>query len=233
MRKWQFPKHEMFDKILSNKNRKLSTGGVTLKGTEITRPTLGRIPMYLRYLRALPDEVATISATTIAKDLGLGEVQVRKDLGSLCDLGKPKVGYPCKELIECLESLFSTSNGETIIIGAGRLGKALLDYGGFDEFGISVLAAFDEKTQEETFSQAGKPILPMNRLGDFCKQHNVKIGIIAVPSQAAQSVCNQLYENGIKSMWCFAPCRLYKPADADIRYENMALSLAYLKMQIK
>lgn len=177
--------------------------------------------------------MTTISATVIAKDLGLGEVQVRKDLGSLCSLGKPKIGYPCKELIKSLEGLFTADNGETVVIGAGRLGKALLDYDGFNEFGISALAAFDIKVTEPEKSEGGKPILPMEMLGDFCREHGVKIGIIAVPTQSAQSVCNLLYENGIKSMWCFASCQLYKPADAVIRYENMAMSLAYLKMQIK
>lgn len=208
-------------------------GGVALKETEISKPTLGRIPMYLRYLKSLPPEVTNISATSISKDLGLGEVQVRKDLGALCRAGKPKVGYPCEDLIRCLEDFFTDDNGETVIIGAGRLGKALLDYKGFDEFGISILAAFDRDITEPQFSEIGKPILPMKDFANFCKEHNVKIGIIAVPADSAQSVCNLFYENGIRAMWCFAPCQLYKPADAVIRYENMALSLAYLKMQIK
>lgn len=233
MRKRQFPKRENFDKIITIKGTTYVQGGVILKETEISRPALGRIPMYLRFLRGLPLSIENISSTVIAKELGLGEVQVRKDLGALCGSGKPKVGYQRKELIESLEKFMTGDKVEAVIVGAGRLGKALLDYSGFEDFGISVLAAFDKKAQEDTVSEGGKPILPMTEFSDFCKAHKVGIGIIAVPADAAQSVSNLFYENGVRLMWCFAPCQLYKPADAVIQYENLALSLAHLKMQIK
>lgn len=202
-----------------------------MKDAEISRATLGRIPGYLRYLKKLPPEVGHISATTVAKDLGLGEVQVRKDLGALCGSGKPKIGYVKDDLIKSLESFLDRKNGETIIIGAGRLGRALLDYDGFDKFGLSLVAAFDKAADEKLISDSGKPILPMEKLPEFCRTHDVKLGIIAVPADAAQEICNTLYDNGIKAMWCFAQCKLYKPADAVIQYENLALSLAHLKMQ--
>ena len=208
-------------------------GGVILKETEISRPALGRIPMYLRFLKGLPESMQNISSTVIAKELGLGEVQVRKDLGAMCGSGKPKVGYQREELIGSLEKFMTGDKVEAVIVGAGRLGKALLDYSGFEDFGISVLAAFDKKAQEDTISEGGKPIMQMSEFSDFCKVHNIKIGIIAVPSEYAQSVSNLFYENGVRLMWCFAPCQLYKPADAVIQYENLALSLAHLKMQIK
>lgn len=206
---------------------------VTVRDAEISRATLGRIPGYLRYLKRLPQEVANVSATTVAKELGLGEVQVRKDLGALCGSGKPKIGYVKEELIKSLESFLESKNGETVIIGAGRLGRALLDYDGFDKFGLSIVAAFDKNADSGLLSDSGKPILPMEKLPEFCKEHNVKIGIIAVPADAAQEICNTLYDNGIKAMWCFAQCKLYKPADAVIQYENLALSLAHLKMQLE
>lgn len=204
-----------------------------MKEAEISRATLGRIPSYLKYLKNLPPEVMNISATTVAKDLGLGEVQVRKDLGALCGSGKPKIGYSTAELTVSLESFLGRENGGTVIVGAGKLGRALLDYGGFTDYGLSLLAAFDTKVTDVQTSDEGKPILPMDKFLEFCTEHSVKIGIIAVPAASAQDVCNLFYENGIKVMWCFAPCQLYKPADAVIQYENMALSLAHLKMQIK
>lgn len=204
-----------------------------MKDTEISKATLGRIPTYLKYLKSLSDDIRNISATTVAKDLGLGDVQVRKDLALLCGTGKPKVGYLKEELITSIEERINLKNGETVIIGAGKLGRALLDYGGFSDYGISVKAAFDINIEKEEISASGKPILPIERLKGFCDENNVKIGIIAVPAQAAQEACNLFYENGVKAMWCFAPCHLYKPVDAVIQYENMALSLAHLKMQIK
>lgn len=203
-----------------------------MKKTEISRATIGRIPIYLECLKNLPSCVETISATNVAKALGLGEVQVRKDLAALCGFGKPKIGYMVSDLKASLESFLGCKNGGTVIIGAGRLGKALLDYEGFSNFGISILAAFDTKALGEERSARGKPLLPMEELPGFCKENDVKIGIIAVPADAAQDVCNRLCEIGIRAIWCFAPCLLYKPADVTIQYENMATSLAYLKMQI-
>lgn len=114
-----------------------------MKESDVSRATLGRIPAYLEYVRGLSPQTHTVSATNIAKGLGLGEVQVRKDLGVLCGSGKPKVGYVTEELIKSLESFLGCSDGGTVIIGAGKLGRALLDYGGFEKFGMSVLAAFD------------------------------------------------------------------------------------------
>lgn len=204
-----------------------------MREADVSRATLGRIPTYLKYLKSLPPHRKNISATAISKELGLGEVQVRKDLGTLCGSGKPKIGYRTEELIASLERFLCSKNGGTVIIGAGKLGRALLDYGVFSDYGLDIMAAFDIKVTEEEKSASGKRILPVHDFPDFCKNHDVKIGIIAVPPESAQEVCNLLYENGVKAMWCFAPCQLYKPADAIIQYENMALSLAHLKMQIK
>lgn len=228
MRKRQFTNFAKTVKIKTEKEAEV----IILKETEISRAALGRIPIYLKYLESLPEETENISATSIAKALGLGEVQVRKDLGALCGSGKPKIGYSTAELIVCLKNFIGGRNGETVIVGAGKLGRALLDYGGFGQFGLSLLAAFDAKTAAEERSDSGKPILPMSFFSEFCTENNVKIGIIAVPAEAAQSVCDLFIENGIKAIWCFAPCRLAAPADVMIQYENMALSLAHLKSQI-
>lgn len=204
-----------------------------MEQNEISRATLGRLPVYLRYLNELPKDVRNISATTIARDLGLGEVQVRKDLGAMSSTGKPRVGYLTSELTERMEQILRSREGGTIIVGTGKLGKALLDYKGFEEYGISILAGFDQRISQPVRTKEGKLLLPMDELPAFCREHQVRIGVIAVPAAAAQEVCNLLYENGVKAMWCFAPCRLYKPEDAVIQYENMALSLAHLKMQLK
>ena len=80
---------------------------------------------------------------------------------------------------------------------------------------------------------SGKPILPIDGLHDFCKENNVSIGVITVPSKAAQEVCDKLCQSGIKAIMSFAPCKLTAPEGVAIQYENMALSLAHLKTQIK
>ena len=202
-----------------------------MKTTDVSRAALGRIPVYLRFLESLPQDVETVSATTIAKALGFGEVQVRKDLGAICGSGKPRIGYTVSDLKESLESLIDSRNGKTVIVGAGKLGRALLDYGGFSDYGLDILAAFDTDVSQNNAS--GKPILPIDGLHDFCKENDVSIGVIAVPAKAAQEVCDKLCQSGIKAIMSLAPCKLTAPEGVAIQYENMALSLAHLKTQIK
>ena len=202
-----------------------------MKTMDVSRAALGRIPVYLKFIESLPQDVETVSATTIAKALGFGEVQVRKDLGAICGSGKPRIGYTVADLKASLECLIDSRNGKTVIVGAGKLGRALLDYGGFSDYGLDILAAFDTEVSQNNAS--GKPILPIDKLHDFCKENNVSIGVIAVPSKAAQEVCDKLCQSGIKAIMSFAPCKLTAPEGVAIQYENMALSLAHLKTQIK
>ena len=202
-----------------------------MKTTDVSRAALGRIPVYLKFIESLPQYVETVSATTIAKALGFGEVQVRKDLGAICGSGKQRIGYTVSDLKASLECLIDSRNGKTVIVGAGKLGRALLDYGGFSDYGLDILAAFDTDVSQNNAS--GKPILPIDGLHDFCKENNVSIGVIAVPARAAQEVCDKLCQSGIKAIMSFAPCKLTAPDGVAIQYENMALSLAHLKTQIK
>ena len=202
-----------------------------MKTTDVSRAALGRIPVYLRFLESLPQDTETVSATVIAKELGFGEVQVRKDLGAICGSGKPRIGYTVFDLKASLECLIDSRNGKAVIVGAGKLGRALLDYGGFSDYGLDILAAFDTEVSQNNAS--GKPILPIDGLHDFCKENDVSIGVITVPAKAAQEVCDKLCQSGIKAIMSFAPCKLTAPEGVAIQYENMALSLAHLKTQIE
>lgn len=210
----------------------LCKGGKGLNNTIISKATLGRIPSYIRCMKNMPEKVNYISSTSISKELGLGEVQVRKDLGLLSGKGKPKTGYDKLDLINCLESYIKNDNGNAIIIGAGKLGQALLDYDGFHDFGLNIIAAFDNALFKENITTTKHRILPLDKLDEFVKSNNIKIGIITVPKESAQSAFNTLYNSGIRVFWCFSLVRLYKPVDAIIQYENLELSLAHLKMQI-
>ena len=156
-----------------------------MKQTEISRATMGRLPGYLNYLRSLSKETRFISSTAIAKELELGEVQVRKDLSAVCGAGKPKVGYDVSALAESLETTLGThSKGEAIIVGAGKLGLALLGFGGFSEYGVKISHAFDNDPSKFSAS-----VLPIGELPRYCKQHKIEIGIIAAPvrSRSADS----------------------------------------------
>ena len=99
-----------------------------MKQTDVSKATMGRIPIYLKYLRNTDHNTENISATALAKELGFGEVQVRKDLSSVSGAGRPKTGYKVDELIMTLEAFLNTDqSSNVVIIGAGKLGRALLD----------------------------------------------------------------------------------------------------------
>ena len=201
--------------------------------SSVTKATLGRIPQYLKFLKELPSEsFKYVSATYIAKELELGEVQVRKDLNAISGEGKPKLGYVTEELIGKLEDcLGCNSVTSAVLVGAGKLGKALLDYDGFEKFGIKIEAAFDNN--ETVLSLKGRvEIHPIHQFEQFCKEHNVKLGIITVGEGSAQTVCDQMTESGITAIWNFAPCKLNVPAGTLVQNENLALSLAYLNNQL-
>ena len=201
---------------------------------EISKAVLKRLPGYLSYLKTTQDGSSPyISATALANALGMGEVQVRKDLAMVCDGGRPKIGYLRERLIDDIEQFLGYDNTtDAVLIGAGKLGQALCGYSGFEAYGLNILAAFDAKPASDR-TEEGKPIYPMEQLQSFCKTHKVLMGIITVPAQYAQSVCDQLIECGIKAVWNFAPTHLDVPAHILVQNENMATSLAVLSMHLQ
>ena len=205
-----------------------------MNGYSIPKATLGRLPQYLAYLKSLPAaKGATISATAIAKGLSLGDVQVRKDLAAVSGAGKPKIGYERDQLIRDLEShLGYESLTNAVLVGAGKLGRALLDYDGFEEFGVRIVAGFDCNEKALQIGKNAKEILPIRDISAYCKQHNVKLGIITVGQGSAQQVCDVLVASGVRAIWNFAPCPLEVPSNIILKQENLALSLAHLKGQI-
>lgn len=202
---------------------------------EISKSVLKRLPGYLAYLKNMPeDSPPHISATALANALGMGEVQVRKDLALVSDGGRPKIGYLREGLIEDIEQFLGYDNTtDAVLVGAGRLGCALLGYGGFAEYGLNILAAFDADPGKEGSDESGKPIYHMDKLQSFCKSHKVLMGIITVPAAYAQQVADQLVECGIKAIWNFAPAHLDAPEHILVQNQNMATSLAVLSVHLQ
>ena len=199
----------------------------------ISKHTLQRLPMYLNYIKGLPEDAPkNISATTIAEALQLNDVQVRKDLASVSSSGKPKVGYNVKDLIAELEAFLGYNDiDNAVIVGAGSLGKALLNYSGFKAYGLNIIAAFD--LCEEPTEFQGKTVFPIAQLESFCRKVNIHIGIITVPASSAQEICDLLVNSGIRAIWNFAPVHLVVPDGILVQNENMASSLALLSNHLR
>lgn len=201
---------------------------------EISKAVLKRLPGYLAYLRGIPEGSSPyISATALSAALGMGEVQVRKDLAMVSDGGRPKIGYLRESLIEDISQFLGYDNTtDAILVGAGKLGQALLGYKGFEAYGLNILAAFDAEPSSDR-TEEGKPIYPMSYLHSFCRANKVLMGIITVPAAHAQTVCDQLIACGIKAVWNFASVHLDVPANILVQHENMATSLAVLSMHLQ
>ena len=201
----------------------------------ISKQTLLRLPLYLNYLKQFGEnQPEHISATTISEALRLNHVVVRKDLASVSTAGKPKIGYKTADLIAELEAFLGYNDvDDAIIVGAGKLGKALLTYKGFRDCGMNIVAAFDIDEELYDDDYGGKRILPMDKLMDLCERMRVRIGIITVPAENAQAICNLLIESGILAIWNFAPVHLEVPDGVLVHNENLATSLALLSKQLR
>ena len=198
---------------------------------DIPEFSLQRMPVYLNYLRTLPDNGSYnyISSGAIAQALGLGEVLVRKDLAYTGCAGRPKVGYPRAELISALEEFLCVNDKKcAVIVGAGGLGSALLGYNGFVHYGIDLACAFDNDPAKAGTYIAGKPVLSMQELADGCKKYGATLAIIAVPAAAAQQTAEQLVSAGIKAILNFAPVQINAGDGVKVINIDVAANLAIL-----
>lgn len=188
--------------------------------------TLGRLPKYLRILKKMQlENINNVSSTSIAKELGFNPIQVRKDLACVSKTdGKPGVGFVVNDLINDIEEFLNINTSKDIIvIGAGRLGQALMNYSGFENK-VKVVRAFDcDKSKCDN-----KKIFLMSGLKNYVRKNNISVAIITVPREAAQSVCDNLIDCGIKVIWNFAPIHLRVPDDIRIKNEDLSASLAVL-----
>ena len=198
--------------------------------------TLTRLPIYYRYLINLQQQgEKNISSAKISADMNLSAVQVRKDLACVSSIaGKPKTGFDVDELIKDIALFLGYDNTtDAIIVGVGQLGRTLLSYAGFENYGLNIVAGFDSDEKIVNSRVNGKLIMPMEKLKNFVRRVNVHIGIITVPHQSAQEVCNELIDAGIKAIWNFAPTHIHVPVGVVLKDEDMASSLAILSSQLK
>ena len=192
--------------------------------------TIKRLPLYLRILKVKREEnVKNISSTAIANELKLNSIQVRKDLAAVSkEDGKPGVGFEIDKLIEDInEFLDLNQTKNVIIVGAGRLGQALLNYNQFENE-INVVMAFDKDKSKCN----NENILYIDKMQEVIKEMDIHIGIITVPKEEAQNVCNLMIKNGIEAIWNFAPVNLEAPEGIAIKNEDLSVSLSILIKQM-
>ena len=200
----------------------------------VPEPTLRRLPIYLRYIKDLQKVNGTsVSCTEIGDELKLDPTQVRKDLEVTGIVGKPKVGFGIAALIEAIEEFLGFNNvNEAFLVGAGSMGSALMGYNQFHEYGLNIVAAFDNDPNKIGSTIHGKTILALDQLPVLAKQMRILIGIITVPAPVAQEVADLMLKGGICAIWNFAPARIRVPNDVILHNEDLYCSLASLSQKV-
>ena len=202
----------------------------------ISHQAFSRLPQYLHYLKQLQQNgVLIVAAPAVARALRLHDVQVRKDFAAVSSTsGKPKTGFPVSGLIADMERILGYHDvQQAVLVGVGYLGRALLSYKGFEQYGLDIVMAFDTDSAVSGQQICDKHVLSPSQLSDMCRRMNIHIGIITVPAAQAQVVCDQLVAGGVLAIWNFAPVHLAAPDNILVQNENMAASLAMLSKHLK
>ncbi|HMM12659.1 MAG TPA: redox-sensing transcriptional repressor Rex [Bacteroidales bacterium] len=201
----------------------------------VPEPTVRRMPGYLNLLREmLRREEQFVTAPAIAKLLHLDATQVVKDLSYTGISGKPRVGYLVTELVVALEDFLGYNRThEAFLVGAGYLGSALIQYQGFRESGLKIVAAFDIDKRKVGTELAGVPVFHLDKFRDLASRLHITIGILTTPASAAQPIADLMVGWGIRAIWNFAPIPLIVPEHVIVQdthiYANLAVILNKLK----
>jgi redox-sensing transcriptional repressor len=196
--------------------------------------TVRRLPAYLHLLKQLnADGREFVSSTHIGRDLKLQPDQVRKDIASTGIVGKPKSGYHVPALIHAIETFLRWDNNtDAFLAGVGNLGSALLGYKGFEDYGLSIVSAFDSSPAKVGKVSHGRQILHMSKLRNLAERMHIHLGIIAVPAESAQEVADAMASAGIAAIWNFSPAGLNLPENVIVENIDLASSLAVLSRKL-
>jgi len=197
--------------------------------------TLGRMPIYLKALHAMRDSGKKyVSSIALAEAVRENSSLVKKDLSyAIKSEGKPRVGYEVAALISDIEDFLGYKTVKNaVIVGVGKLGQALMGFGGFAKYGLNIVAGFDTNQAVVGAVVNGKPVLDFSSIKSYATENGVKIGIITTPKQFSQGVANELVEGGIRAIWNFTSRHLSVPNTVAVRNEDMASGLAILSKQL-
>tara|TARA_B100000029_G_scaffold211839_1_gene209802 strand:+ start:634 stop:1284 length:651 start_codon:yes stop_codon:yes gene_type:complete len=194
-----------------------------------------RLPQYVRALGALLDRhVHVVSSAQLGDHLQMTPAQIRKDLSYFGRFGKQGRGYPVKYLLTELRQVLGLDDKwNTILVGVGRLGTAIIEYPGFTPEGFNIVAAFDSDTNQIGSSVGSLTIQGLSDLSLTIRNLNVSIAIVAVPARHAQVVIDSLVEYGIRAVLNYAPIGAQVPDHVKIRNVDPIISLQSMSYYLK
>ncbi len=197
---------------------------------EISQAVISRLPRYLRYLGDLRDTgIERVSSQELSKMMKVTASQIRQDLNNFGGFGQQGYGYNVQYLYQEIGKILGLDKEHgLVVIGAGNLGQAIMNYGSFEKRGFIFKGIFDNNSELFGKTVRGMEIQPMERIESFIRENNIDMAVLAIPKQNAVEVADVLVRNGIKGIWNFAHIDLNVPKG--IQVENVHLSDSLMKL---
>ena len=197
---------------------------------EISQAVISRLPRYLRFLGELQDEgVERVSSQELSDIMRVTASQIRQDLNNFGGFGQQGYGYNVGYLYgEIAKILGLHKEHNLIIVGAGHLGQALVNYMNFERRGFLFRGIFDIDRRIQGTQIRGITVRPMEEMGQFVRENDIDIAVLTIPKSGAAKTAEQLVSYGIKGIWNFAHVDLHVPED--IKVENVHLSDSLMKL---
>lgn len=200
----------------------------------VPKAVISRLSLYLRELQhLLRNDEETTNSARLGQLLGITDAQVRKDLAHFGQFGYPGIGYRCEELASRIKTILGTDREWPVaLVGVGNLGQALLGYKGFNDQGFRISVAFDLAPSKVGSQIAGIPVFHLDRLPEIVSREKIQLAILAVPSDTAQSVADQLVAAGISGILNFAPVTITSSGDVAVVGVDLAIELEQLSFAV-
>jgi redox-sensing transcriptional repressor len=194
---------------------------------KISESTVRRLSSYLRLLQeAHARGQETISSEELAERGGTTSAQVRKDLSFFGSFGKRGLGYSVPELLREIEGILGLyRRWKVALVGAGKIGSALISYRNFQRRGFEIQAVFDSDGEKVGQAWGAQTILPDEELERVLARNEIEIVIVAVPGDAAQNVVDRVVRAGVRAILNFAPVRLRVPDGVALRNVDMVMEM--------
>lgn len=200
----------------------------------ISDAVVRRLPAYYRHLRELETQgVTQISSQDLGERMQLTPSQIRQDINSFGGFGRQGYGYPVRELREHIRKIMGLDQERRmVVIGAGRVGRAIASHAAFAREGFPVVALFDRDPARLALSTAAVPVYSEEKLEERLPALDAQIGVLALPAEAAQEMLDRLYDLGIRAIWNFAPVDLHYPRDMVVVNVHLSDTLHILSYRI-
>ena len=202
---------------------------------EVPEVVVQRLPIYVRVLsQLLESKKQVISSHQLGELLQMTPAQIRKDLSYFGRFGKQGRGYNIQFLLDELKQILGIDRAwKACIVGLGRLGRAIINYPGFSPEGFEIVAAFDNDMAQYNSKLGNISVQSMEEIAHTVKEKNISIGIVAVPSNQAQSVIDILVDNGITGILNYAPIAPFAPTNVVMKNIDPVLSLQSMTFHMK